>query len=165
VTVALIGGNAIAVERFDRSAEFLFSLPITRRRILASKLLLALGIIVVNWLINAPIIWCLEQTAGLYLNSDPVMWWFANIAITGATFFGVAWGLSSFLASPASAVLGGLLAPLFVLIGIPFAPHLFWGLGHLRVCLVESSYCITCLLLAPLGFILGTLHYLRRVEP
>jgi len=56
VTLTLFGGNAIAGERVDRSAEFLACLPITRRKILASKLLLALMITAVIWatLIVAP---------------------------------------------------------------------------------------------------------------
>ena len=43
LTFALIGGNAISGERVDRSAAFLYSLPLTRRKLLASKLLLAAG--------------------------------------------------------------------------------------------------------------------------
>ena len=39
---ALLGGNSIAGERMDRSAEFLAYLPVSRGRILASKLLVAL---------------------------------------------------------------------------------------------------------------------------
>ena len=43
LSIALIGGNAISGERVDRSAEFLYSLPIARRKLLASKLLFALA--------------------------------------------------------------------------------------------------------------------------
>ena len=52
LAVALIGGNAIAGERADRSAEFLASLPITRKKILGSKLLLSLAIVGVIWTIE-----------------------------------------------------------------------------------------------------------------
>ncbi len=58
LAAALIGGNAIAGERVDRSAEFLYSLPIRRRKLLASKLLLALAIAVAIWLLNALIFFC-----------------------------------------------------------------------------------------------------------
>ena len=52
--VAVIGGNAFAGERADRSAEFLVSLPVTRGRIVASKVLFAVTIIATVWLVNAP---------------------------------------------------------------------------------------------------------------
>ena len=64
MTVALIGGNAIAGERVDRSAEFLASLPITRRKILASKLLLSLAITAAIWLTDGPLFVCWEPWPG-----------------------------------------------------------------------------------------------------
>ncbi len=58
LAAALIGGNAIAGERVDRSAEFLYSMPIRRSRLLASKLLLALAMAAAIWLVNALIFLC-----------------------------------------------------------------------------------------------------------
>ena len=49
---ALLGGNSIAGERIDRSAEFLAYLPVSRGRILASKLLVALAAVPLVWLPN-----------------------------------------------------------------------------------------------------------------
>ena len=51
--MALIGGNAIAGERAERSAEFQAYLPIPRGKILAAKLLLVLVMVAVIWVPNA----------------------------------------------------------------------------------------------------------------
>jgi ABC-type transport system involved in multi-copper enzyme maturation permease subunit len=156
--LVLIGANAIGSERVDRSSEFLFSLPITRRRLLASKLLLALGTAAVPWLVNAPMAWdVFEEIPGGA--SDQ----FANIGITGTTFFCVAWFLSSFLAGPAYAVYGGIVTPLCVIGGIRYVDYLFdlqisgdsAGLWYRAICLALAVPC----------FVVGTWHYLRRVEP
>ena len=64
LAIALIGGNAIAGERADRSAEFLCSLPITRKRILASKLLISLAIILVIWLTDTMLLMYLRNGDG-----------------------------------------------------------------------------------------------------
>jgi len=61
LSIALIGGNAIAGERVDRSAEFQASLPISRKTILCSKLLLALAIVVVIWVTDATTLICLSN--------------------------------------------------------------------------------------------------------
>ena len=68
VALALIGGNAIAGERADRSAEFQVYLPLTRQKILAGKLLLALAIVAVIWLTNPLIIvWSNLESSGNHL--------------------------------------------------------------------------------------------------
>ena len=106
-TLALVGGNAIAGERVERTAEFLYSLPIPRRRMVASKLLLASLITAVIWLPNATILWCLMEAAGgsagdLHKFLQPAM----DVALTGLTFFCVAWFLSCYIASPVFAICG-----------------------------------------------------------
>jgi len=162
LAVALIGGNAIAGERVDRSEEFLFSLPITRRKLLTSKLLLALLIIAAPWMMNAP---ALGYLVGTLPSQDPevVAELLTNTAITGLTFFCVAWFLSSFIASPTFAVCGGLVTPLL------FGTGFYLVCGLLDVSLAEDElevwYRTFCLTLAPPCFALGTWHYLRRVEP
>ena len=49
VAVALLGGNAIAGERADRSAEFIAYLPLPRKRLLGAKLSLALCVVTFIW--------------------------------------------------------------------------------------------------------------------
>jgi ABC-type transport system involved in multi-copper enzyme maturation permease subunit len=167
VAVALIGGNAIAGERVDRSAEFLFSLPVTRRRLLASKLLMAVLIIAVPWVFNSPILGCLVGTLPVREFPAGLGSLLTFIAVTGLTFFCVAWFLSSVLASPTFAVCGGLVTPWII------------GSGFLVVCGLlgvrlneehfeehfEDWYRISCLTISPPLFALGTWLYLRRVEP
>jgi ABC-type transport system involved in multi-copper enzyme maturation permease subunit len=165
VTVALIGGNAIAGERVDRSAEFLASLPISRGRNLASKLLLALAIIAIIWLTSVPILlyWTDPLGRGPLLSSQESLRVIANVAITGAAFFGVAWLLSSFIASPAIAVCGGLITPVIVGSGMAFLDYLFeWDWTGEEVELLYRGILLIC---APVCFAVGTWHYLRRVEP
>ena len=118
---ALLGGNSIAGERIDRSAEFLAYLPVSRGRLLASKLLVALAAVPLVWLPNLvvlAIVWRFTPLA-----SDPrefyiFQWVLGTIAITGLTFFCVAWLFSCMLQSPTFSVCAGLIVPLLVVTGI-----------------------------------------------
>ncbi len=84
-------------------------------------------------------------------------------AITGMTFFCVAWLLSSLIASPSLAICGGLVAPLF------FALALWLG-SELHVWRLDDEayrlwYRAFCLIVSPPCFAIGVWRYLRRVEP
>lgn len=168
LSMALIGGNAISGERADRSAEFSHSLPITRRKLLASKLLLALAIAATVWLVNAAVLWCLiddliGEASVSQSRYQEVFMLARYIAITGLAFFCAAWILSSFVGSPAFDVCGGVVLPLIVWTGFWFLYYMFkW---HSSEVVVGYWYCVTCLILAPACFAAGTWHYLRRVEP
>jgi ABC-type transport system involved in multi-copper enzyme maturation permease subunit len=161
VALALIGGNAIAGERADRSAEFQAYLPLTRGKILAGKLLLALAIAAVIWLTNPPILWSLVQERNY--GPPELLRAFCNTAITGLTFFCVAWLFSSFLASPTFSVCAGLIAPLLVVSGLAYIAYLLDIPPPDN--LIEASYRSICLVTAPVCFAVGTWLYLRRVEP
>lgn len=165
VVIALIGGNVIAGERVDRSAEFLASLPIARRRILVSKLLLALAIIAVIWLTDGlALCYAMEllyQHHGV--DQGAAIEFFANAAITAMTFFCVAWCLSAFLSSAVIAVCGGLVAPLIAVSGPMFIAHLLGS--PMQDFEPESWFLGICLTVSPICFVVGTWHYLRRVEP
>lgn len=174
LTIALVGGNAISGERVDRSAEFLYSLPITRRRLLASKLVFALLVTAVIWLVNIAVLWCLVGL--LPLPDDRYEDFLADlaritpyIAITGLVFFCVAWFLSSFVTSPAFDVCGGLITPFLVITSIALIDSTLANSGLREHCLsefaVELWYWAICLSLALVCFAAGTWHYLRRVEP
>jgi ABC-type transport system involved in multi-copper enzyme maturation permease subunit len=173
LTVALIGGNAFAGERVDRSAEFLASLPVTRKRILASKLLLVLLIVAVIWSVNSLILFSLRSQIGSLMEAvrvadvDRVFFReFTNTALTGLLFFGVAWFLSSFLTSPTFSICGSLFTPLVFLGAIYFIAELLSPetAASLRR-MIEPAYLIFCFVAGLLGFAIGTWHYLRRVEP
>jgi ABC-type Na+ efflux pump permease subunit len=171
LTVALLGGNAIAGERVDRSAEFLASLPITRRKILASKLLLCLIVVAAIWLISLlPLYpacwarwarWTPEELPGIALRDLGVL---ANIALTGLVCFGVAWWLSALLASPTFSVFGGLAAPALFMLTTVFVGYLFNASSTVESH-IELWYRLFCLSFGPVCFVAGTWYYLRRVEP
>lgn len=163
--LALLGGNAISGERVDRSSQFLYSLPVTRRKLLASKLLFVSLVTAMICLVNMAVFLFLvsvtrEVDERFY---EMVFTVAAYIAATGLTFFCVAWCLSSFVASPAIDVCGGIIAPALVGSGIYLGSELL----HLRVDgdVLWRCYLITCLILAPLSFATGTWFFLRRVEP
>ncbi len=163
LTIALIGGNAIAGERVDRSAEFLAALPITRRKNLASKLLLALVIIGTIWLTAGVAFLCTGDCMEPGLEHEFVRDVLANTAIVALAFFCVAWFLSSFLPSAAIAVCGGLVTPLIAATGPYFVVFL---LGYPdNVINYTRCFQVICLTLSPICFVIGTWHYLQRVEP
>jgi ABC-type transport system involved in multi-copper enzyme maturation permease subunit len=164
LTLALLGGHAIACERADRSAEFLAYLPLSRAKNLAGKMMLALAVLGLIWVPNLLV---LQLAIRLVPESAQTqlyhVGWIAlgNIAITGFVFFGVGWLLSSVLESPTFAICGGLATPLLVVMGIGTVAWFFAIPDELA----RPLYVGTCLLLAPLCFVVGTVYYLRRVEP
>lgn len=165
VGMALLGGNAIAGERADRSSQFLYSLPVTRRRLLASKLLLVLIVAATVWLVNATVFSFLNATSPGWSQhfGDEFLLGMLCIATTGLTFFCVAWCLSAFIASPAFNVCCGLLTPL--VLGTSLS--LVNALSDLRApeAVVWLWYVIACLMLSASCFATGTWQYLRRIEP
>jgi ABC-type transport system involved in multi-copper enzyme maturation permease subunit len=170
LTVALLGGNAIAGERADRSAEFIAYLPLPRTRRLICKLVLAFCATVLIWGLNLPvllILWSLFPDE-LALRIDNAGYIVAYIAITGLTFYGVSWLISSFQSSPTFAVCGGLIVPLLVVSGLsavtaiaslfienPGYADRFIAIGYLIIC---AAFAIAC-------FATGTWYYLKRIEP
>ena len=160
---AVMGGNAIAGERVDRSAEFLFILPVQRRKLLASKLLLALAIAAITWLANLSLCWFLTRAVPLPRDFD-LSTALPAIATWELTAFCVAWFATSLIDSPAFAALAGLLTPLLVLWGLCFVA-IFLRLPRIDTFIWWPSWYVACLTLAPVCFALGTWHYLRRVEP
>lgn len=171
LTVALIGGNAIAGERADRCSEFLYSLPFARRRLLASKLILALAVVVVIWFVNGVTICALIQVPLVQLfDHDKLVPFAAGFAVTGLTFFCIAWLLSSFGASPVLSVCGGLLTPILVSSSISIVDWLYFDSSLLRESRMSGFhfflwYCSICVVFDVVCFSVGTWYYLRRVEP
>jgi ABC-type transport system involved in multi-copper enzyme maturation permease subunit len=165
----LIGGNAIAGERADRSAEFQAYLPISSYKILQGKLLAVLTVAAAVWTINPLIILCLLGSVLLPsdINFEFVGQISAIIAITGFTFFGASWLFSSFLSSPTISVVAGLVAPIAIWSGICYVNYLVqgdvWGPNTQDVLL--WCYCGIGLVVSAICFIAGTWVFLRRVEP
>jgi ABC-type transport system involved in multi-copper enzyme maturation permease subunit len=171
VTFAIIGGNIIAGERADRSSEFQFSLPITRRKLLTSKLLLV-GLLAAAVWANVLVI-CVLERGFLY----PIAWvrsfavfgdFIESVLATSLVFFCVGWMLSSLTASPALSIVGGLIAPLCIWGALCSATFLaqasdsYWTNFYAHT---QFWYRTISLAISPPCFIAGTWYFLRRVEP
>jgi len=165
LTLALLGGNVIAGERVDRSAEFLAYLPISRARALAGKLTLVASTVALIWIPNLLIVWLADARIPDKMRSLYTVELFGSTilhtAITGAVFFSVAWLLSSMLESPTFSICGGLVTPVLIMTAILFSG---WGLGMTEDA-VPPWYIGISLVLAPACFAAGTAYYLRRGEP
>jgi len=169
LTIVLLGGNAFAGERADRSAEFMAYLPLPRKRLLCSKLIIAFSTVAIILGTNLFVLWlisCIEP--GLWqIWNRPTVEYIAVIlwlSCTSLTFYGVSWLISSLQSSPTFAVGGGLIAPLLVIAGLGAAA---WKIGILNTDdrFIPAGYTIICLTLAIASFTIGTWHYLKRVEP
>ncbi|MCP4663824.1 MAG: ABC transporter permease subunit [bacterium] len=165
VTITMLGGNAMAAERADRSAEFLAYLPPSRRSLIASKIILAVGGSLFVWIVNLVTILVLAPRLRGAPPLDGALTEAPGdrllvVVVTAVVLFGVAWLLSSFVASPAIATGGGFLAPAVVagaLMTVKYfylQPFPFW-----------SWYNTLGLTVGILGFVAGTVCYLRRFEP
>jgi len=149
--IALLAGNSFAGERVDRSAEFVASLPLERSRLLAGKLILCLGTVVVLGIANSLM---LDQPNPLAIRPNA---FFELVLLTSATLlcFSVSWCLSAVQPSPALATSSGLIvAILTVTIGIR------------EFTSAERGWLIAAILtIAIATFWIGTRHFLRRSEP
>lgn len=165
LTLALLGGNLIACERADRSAEFLAYLPISKSRILAGKAALTLATVALVWVPNLLIL--LGTTAGLpdalrvdfYETARELL---LTIAVTGFVFFSVGWLMSSLLTSATFSICIGLITPYFVVLALAGLTYL---LGYLPEDVIGLWYRCTCLAIALACLVAGTWCYVRRVEP
>ena len=164
LTIVMLGGNAVAGERADRSAEFLAYLPPSRRAIITSKAVLAIGVGLVIWIANlaviyglAPVTGRLSQEVALNLaamRNESILF----LAVTSVVLFGGAWLASSFVASPAVATGLGFVPPFVTGCLLMY----FLGPEHPDI---GSWYRIIALTLGVVFFVAGVAYYLRRVEP
>ncbi len=162
LTLVLVGGNAIAGERADRSAEFLAYLPPSRTLILSSKALVALLAGLVIWGVNL----LLAEVVAPALTIEPLNVWDIPsrwpVLAGGLLLFGVGWLGSSFLESPTFATSLGIVSPFIVAAGLAVSALVFTWPAHGEF---RYWYCASCLILGPLCFGVGSCYYLRRVEP
>ena len=165
-TLALLGGNAIAGERADRSAEFLAYLPLSRQRRLAAKLCLALAAVALIWGLNLSVLQFPLRFTMARINPREyafLLWLFGYTAITGLTFFGVAFLISSLQSSPTFAVCGGVVSPIAVFMML-YTPAWFREVPNFDR-YARIGYPVICPIVAVVCFSIGTWYYLRRVEP
>lgn len=167
LTIAMLGGNAVAAERVDRSAEFLAYLPPSRRRIIGSKIILAAAAGAVIWGSNLGVIFGLAphmagwSEAVRELTSGSHRYDLTSLASVAIIVFGVAWLGSAWLASPAIATGLGIFAPVAVAGVLGTIEYWFHPAGF-----PYARYGVyTCTTVGCVAFLAGTAYYLRRVEP
>ncbi len=160
LTLALLGGNAIACERADRSAEYLFYQPVSRGKILVSKLLLPGLALLVIWGLNLAVLAiCISHQS----RAPDTMLGYVPFFIATCCAFSVGWGLSAVQNSPTYAVATGIAAPIVVVWLIAMVN---WMLGFpYSTWTVMLAYVAITASLTMFSFVGGTWYYLRRVEP
>jgi ABC-type transport system involved in multi-copper enzyme maturation permease subunit len=159
--IGALGANAMASERGDRSAEFLFYLPVTRRQMLASKLLVALVVALAIWLWHLLV---LEIVCPALSNAPPERGIpsYAVVVASGVSLFGAAWLASSFMRSNSYSLLASLI--LFAAIGAMFfnsVQYWHWPAPQAR----ELWFIGIHVTLGLVGYFAGTWYFTRRVEP
>jgi hypothetical protein len=170
LTVALLAGNAVAGERADRSAEFVAGLPISRRAIITSKAIVALGATIVIWAILLLIVFGLAPTrlsygdvgcyrsafeaaeAELLAQGRREILPFAALATV--LIFGIAWFSSSFFASPVLAAGSGIAAPMVIGMIMATANRFGADLGN-------GVYALSCVIVGIVAFVAGTICFIR----
>ena len=164
LTLALLGGNAIASERADRSAEFQAYQPISRGMILATKLLIPVLAACVLWGVNLYVFdhWSPIPYAELRGSRE----WMLLFFIFGFAAFSVAWLLSAIQSSPTFAIGAGMAAPVATMMLLALLAWLASGLGfEPSGQSFNNTWSTVNLTLGLLSFTGGTAYYLLRVEP
>lgn len=164
-TLAMLSGHIIAVERGDRSAEFLGYLPASRGLVLFSKALVLAGTFLAVWglnlLLHATALWLspdCDATRVLtsHMASLPR---FAGIGLLAA---GAGWCASANVDNSGPAVGLGLAAPAVLFAVLQATNSAFNTPDDLAF---AAAYFTLCPILAVVCFTIGTFSYLRRVEP
>jgi hypothetical protein len=157
IVVGVLGANAIASERAERSTEFLFSLPPTRLKILTSKFLVALTTTILLWLghqFMSDVVSPWLSANGASVNRVPLLGYTGGLVL----IFGSTWLGSARLSSPAFA-LGGGIALCVAVISVLFeiSRRVTWP--------VPDLVPIGMLVAGITAFLVGSIYYLRRIEP
>ncbi len=160
---ALVSGNIFTAERMDRSAHFLDYLPPTRRQILFSKSLVAVGftlIVVLVALSTELLAWSLTSYAAIpeeNLNQIETVLNFSKLVICVT---GVSWAVSSISKSNGAPILLGLFSPLIVLSAIKCIDYFvdFSDSGEMLFARVSNA----CLLVGVASFVLGCYWFLSQ---
>ncbi len=163
LALAILGGNSIAGERADRSAEFVAYLPVPRTRRLRAKWTLALSLLIVSWGVSS-------LASGILMLVDPEFvpnpefWGYVLAALcfgaTSLAVYGLCWLISSYASNPALAVVGGVMTPALAILTV-----LSTTVSESNILVWLTVYAIVSLAVACLCLWTGTRHYLNRIEP
>jgi ABC-type transport system involved in multi-copper enzyme maturation permease subunit len=157
-TMALMAGNIIASERADRSAAFLVYQGATRKKVVASKLIICtmafLSICTISFILSFWLTLRPQETKDL----STVHPFCASI---GLCFFGCCWLLSAILTSAVSSIVLGFLVPFIIglilnvtnenLHWLDYNSYPYWYIG------VASATGL-------ISLVVGTWCFLRRKE-
>ncbi|MGA2796906.1 MAG: hypothetical protein ABSE63_04960 [Thermoguttaceae bacterium] len=123
LAIALLAGNIIVCERADHSASFLAFQGVTRRKIIASKLLICTIVFVAICAISTLMsIWLKYSGPGKYEDPRDSQ---ALCYTIGFCFFGSCWLYSCLLPSPISAIVFGVLSPFFIALALNASSYYF----------------------------------------
>jgi ABC-type transport system involved in multi-copper enzyme maturation permease subunit len=162
----LLGANAIARERADRSAEFLACLPLSRTKIIASKAAVPLAFASLVWtshLLAASVV-----VPALSNGREGLPPGLSRAVVAAEVFlFGTAWLGSSIVDTPLKAV--GLGMGMYLLVGMlgtQASDYLLgWQADRLNGGAASAWHAGADAIVGITCFVGGTWNYLRRVEP
>lgn len=159
---AVFGASAFAVERRDRTAEFLLMLPISRTRIMASKVAISAAFVLALWALHMTVaVLALNRLDAGAKHATDYAYAFAALAGAAMMMFSVAWMLSACLsgaAIPFGIAFGGTIASAQLIRQLIENLGLH-GYAFVRVWIIWS--CVVALA----SFLAGSVHYARRVAP
>ncbi|MFH1107898.1 MAG: hypothetical protein V1790_01680 [Planctomycetota bacterium] len=164
-TFAMLGGNAVAAERADRSAEFLGYLPVSRGAVLASKSIIALGPTFLVWAVNLAALFIVAPSithvpaADIVAKSDvpESLGLFAGLTVL---LLGSGWFWSTVLNSHGLAT--GMSFFTLAALGMGFMGLMF-GFGLETI--IEDWFVSVCVAVGIGGYVAGCAYYLHRLEP
>ena len=166
VILALLGGQSIACERADRSAEFLAYQPVPRGRIVLSKLVWPSVSLAIIFGLNSTLLLAAKATQLGSIQFDratDILLGFTPFLAAALCAFAIAWGISALQNSPTYAVMTGIAVPI---VGLWLVELTNCLPGFLTTNLQKLIvYLAVYLSLSLISFIGGTWYYLRRVEP
>lgn len=163
-SLAVLSGHLVAIERGDRSVEFIAYLPPSRWQLLASKGLVLAGAVVVVWGVTLGVGQLSRALAGSevmersLIAEGPAIW---SLASVGALAMGAGWCASCMVSGTGSAVALAFLSPL-LLVGM--FQLLKYVTGWPDELSFATAYHSACWLLSAALFAIGTAYFLRRVE-
>ncbi len=167
ITIAMLGGTAVAAERADRSAEFLAYLPVSRWKILAAKSCVALTAMAAIWLVNLGFLLLVapriaeDVYAVEIVRRSEVRELFIILGPLSILLFGAGWFWSVVLRSHGLATGMSVFTLAVIVMGTIGIEH---GLG-VEGFLTNQTLATLFLAVGIGGYIAGCLTYLYRMEP
>lgn len=163
--LAMLSGHLIAVERADRSVEFIAYLPPTRGQLLVSKAILLASAVATVWGSNLLIGTLADQLSdspngARALTADLAS--LTTVAAIGTLAIATGWAATCMLEGTGAAVAFAILSPM-ILVGA--LQSLGYAAGWPDEFSFDTVYRGACWSIAAAMFAIGTIHFLLRIEP